>query len=181
MIQIAAQAIVLLSALFLFALACLSLFIPRLAIWFLGGFASSAKTHYLEMIIRLIVGIAFIINAPTMLYTKVFIIFGWLLVGSTAILILLPWRWHHLFAQKFASPVIRQVWLIGIGSLLLSAFILFAALKNTSNHQPFIGKWNLDDVSYKSRIGFCDRIVMYQYFQRTKRTLKTFKQKLIFK
>lgn len=124
------MAIVLLSAIFLFILACLSLFTPKHAIRFLGGFASSAKTHYLEMIIRLIVGTAFIINAPNMLYSKVFMIFGWLLVGSTAILILLPWRWHNLFGQKIASPVIQQAWLIGIGSFLLSAFIAFAALNN---------------------------------------------------
>lgn len=130
MIQNIALAIVLLSALFLFILACLSLFTPRHAVRFLGGFASSAKAHYLEMIVRLIVGAAFIINAQYMLYSKVFMIFGWLLVGSTVILILLPWRWHQLFGQKIASPVIRQAWLIGIGSLLLSAGIFFAALKN---------------------------------------------------
>ena len=130
MLQHTAMAIVLLSAIFLIILACLSLFTPKHAIRFLGGFASSAKTHYLEMIIRLIVGTAFIINAQNMLYSKVFLIFGWLLVGSTAILILLPWRWHNLFGQKIASPVIQQAWLIGIGSFLLGSFIAFAALNN---------------------------------------------------
>jgi len=129
MIQHTAMAIVLLSAIFLIILACLSIFTPKHAIRFLGGFASSAKTHYLEMIIRLIVGTAFIINAPNMLYSKVFMIFGWLLVGSTAILILLPWRWHNLFGQKIASPVIQQAWLIGIGSLMLSALVIFSSLQ----------------------------------------------------
>jgi hypothetical protein len=159
MIQNIAQIIVLLSALFLFILACLSLFIPRHAVRFLGGFASSAKAHYLEMILRLIVGAAFVINAPFMLHTKVFMIFGWLLVGSTVILVLLPWRWHQLFGQIIASPVIGKTWLIGIGSLLLSVVIFFAALKNT-NHEPFIGKWNLENVSYKAKHGLCERIVM---------------------
>lgn len=130
MIQNTALVIVLLFTFFLLVLACLSIFTPKHAVRFLGGFASSAKTHYVEMIIRLIVGIAFIINAPSMLYPKVFMIFGWLLVGSTAILILLPWRWHQLFSQKIASPVIHQVWLIGVASLLLSAFIFFATMKN---------------------------------------------------
>lgn len=160
MIQNTALTIVLLSALFLFILACLSLFMPRHAVRFLGGFASSAKAHYLEMIVRLIVGAAFIINAPTMLYSKMFMIFGWLLVGSTVILILLPWRWHQLFGQKVASPVIRQVWLIGIGSLLLSAAIFFAALKNINHYEPFIGKWDIEDADYKANYGLCERIVM---------------------
>jgi hypothetical protein len=159
MIQSIAQILVLLSALFLFFLACLSLFTPKHAVRFLGGFASSAKAHYLEMIVRLIVGAAFVINAPTMLYSKVFMVFGWLLVGSTVILILLPWRWHQVFGQKIASPVIGKTWLIGIGSLLLSAAIFFAALKNT-NHEPFIGKWNIENVSYKAKHGLCERIVM---------------------
>jgi hypothetical protein len=129
MIQNIAQILVLLSALFLFILACLSLFTPRHAVQFLNGFASSAKTHYLEMVIRLIVGAAFVINAPNMLYCKVFMIFGWLIVVSTVILILLPWRWHQLFGQKVASPVFQHVWIIGIASFILSVFIFFVTLK----------------------------------------------------
>lgn len=133
MIQNIALTIVLLSALFLFILACLSLFTPRHAVRFLGGFASSAKTHYFEMIVRLIVGTAFVIYSPSMLFTKVFLIFGWVIVGSTIILLLLPWRWHHLFGQRFASPVFQHVWIIGIGSFILSAFILFSTLTAYSN------------------------------------------------
>jgi hypothetical protein len=44
--------------------------------------------------------------------------------------------------------------------LLLSAIIFFAALKNVNNYEPFIGKWDLEDTSYKTNYELCKRIVM---------------------
>ena len=128
MIENAALAIVLLAALFLLGLAALSFFAPSSAVRFLDGFANSARVHYLEMLVRLTVGFAFVARAPRMLYPNAFLLFGWALVVSTVILLLLPWRWHQRFGQKFVPPVIRHVWLFGLVSLPLGGVIVFAAL-----------------------------------------------------
>lgn len=128
MIEILALAIVVLTALFLFGLAAASFLAPSFAARFLGGFAGSARAHFLEMFFRIIVGCAFVAYSPNMRYSKAFFLFGWGLVVSSTILVLLPWRWHHRFAQQVVPPITRHVWLFGIVSLPLGGVILFAVL-----------------------------------------------------
>lgn len=128
MIEILASAIVVLAALYLLGLAATSFLAPFHAARFLNGFAGSARIHFLEMLVRFIVGCAFITYAPRMLYPSAFLLFGWVLVVTTVILLLLPWRWHHRFARKFVPPITRHVWLFGIVSLPLGGVILFAVL-----------------------------------------------------
>jgi hypothetical protein len=53
--------------------------------------------HYPEQVLRLIVGGATVIFAPSMWYPDLFRLFGWLLVVPAVALLLLPWRWHHAF------------------------------------------------------------------------------------
>jgi hypothetical protein len=131
MLEILALAIVVLTALFLFGLAAISFFASSYAARFLGGFAGSARAHFLEMLIRIIAGFAFVAYAPNMLYPSAFLLFGWALVVSTIVLLVLPWRWHHRFGQKFVPPIVRHVWLFGIVSLPLGGVILFAVLYGT--------------------------------------------------
>lgn len=126
MIETLALAIVVLAALFLLGLAAASFFAPSHAARFLGGFASSARAHVLEMAMRLIAGCAFVAYAPRMLYPGAFLLFGWVLVVSSLVLLLLPWRWHHRLARSVVPPIIHRVWLFGIISLPLGGVILFA-------------------------------------------------------
>lgn len=132
MIEILASAIIVLAALYLLGLAVASFLAPSRAARFLNGFAGSARVHFLEMLARLIVGGAFVVHAPHMLYPNAFLLFGWVLVVTSIILLLLPWRWHHRFAQKFVPPITRHVWLIGIVSLPLGGVVLFAVLRGTA-------------------------------------------------
>jgi hypothetical protein len=129
MIERVSAAIVLLAALYLLGLAAISFIAPHRAARFLNGFASSPRVHFSEMLLRLIVGCAFVMNASRMLYSEAFWLFGWLLIVTTVVLLLLPWRWHHRFAQKVVPPITRHVWLFGIVSLPLGGAILFAVLR----------------------------------------------------
>lgn len=67
---------------------------------FFDKFASSAFTHFLEMFVRLVVGTAFVIYAPQMRFSVIFTAFGWLLIVTTAVLLLVPWRLHRRFAER---------------------------------------------------------------------------------
>ncbi|GAB58786.1 hypothetical protein [Rheinheimera nanhaiensis] len=123
-----ALAIVFLAALFLLGLAGMAAFRPRLAVRFLNGFASSALAHYSEISLRLIVGTAMVIAAPDMRFSNLFILFGWLIVATSIILLLVPWRWHQRFAQAVLPPLTKRVWLFAVLALPLSVTLLYATL-----------------------------------------------------
>lgn len=133
MIEHLALAVVVLAAFYLIGLAVMAIFTPNIAARFLDGFASSFYTHITEMGIRLLVGWAFVVNAPRMLFSDMFFAFGNILVVTSVILLLLPWRWHQRFAQKVVSPIIRHVWLFGIVSLPLGGGILFAVINGAGD------------------------------------------------
>lgn len=94
---------------------------------FLKLFASSVKSHYTEQILRLIVGIAILIFSPSMWYSDLFKIFGWIIVITTVGLLVMPWRWHQRFAEKVIPLVIRFIVMYGVASFVLGAFILYSA------------------------------------------------------
>ena len=94
---------------------------------FLKLFASSVKSHYTEQILRLIVGIAILIFSPSMWYSDLFKIFGWIIVITTVGLLVMPWRWHQRFAEKVIPLVIRFIAMYGVASFVLGAFILYSA------------------------------------------------------
>ena len=63
MISLLASILVLLTGLYLIGLAVALFLSPARAKRFLGGFASSAFTHYLELVLRLIAGGAILLYA----------------------------------------------------------------------------------------------------------------------
>lgn len=95
---------------------------------FLRGFASSAATHCLELLVRLVVGLAFLVQAPSAATPASFTTLGWALVATTACLLLVPWRWHRKFAQRTVPQVLRYLSLIAVVSLLMGGIILWSAL-----------------------------------------------------
>jgi uncharacterized protein YjeT (DUF2065 family) len=127
-IEIVAATIIAFAALYLMVLAAASFFAPARATLFLNGFAGSARAHVTEMLIRITVGCSLIVHAPHMLFPTIFLLAGWVLVLSSVVLLLLPWRWHQRFAQKVVPPITGQVRLFGIACLALGCMILFALL-----------------------------------------------------
>ncbi|MDZ4812536.1 MAG: hypothetical protein SGI99_07980 [Pseudomonadota bacterium] len=126
MIDLLAQAVILLAGLFLAYLGVSSLAAPVRASRFLLGFAASPLLHWLELALRCIVGIAFLLHAPEMRYSPVFKGLGWVLLLTTAALMLVPWHLHRRFTQKAVPQALRFLPLIGVASLLLGGFVLFA-------------------------------------------------------
>ncbi len=113
--------------LFLIGLGVLALIKPLRAGLFLQSFASSARAHYTEQLLRLLAGTALVTFAPWMWFPDLFRYFGWLIVVTAVGLLLTPWRWHHEFG-KWAIPLaVRYLKLFALGALALGAVILCGA------------------------------------------------------
>lgn len=114
--------------LWLIGLAAALLFRPAAARGFLGKFASSARAHFTEQLLRLAAGAALVVYAAEMRFPEAFRLFGWVLVTSAAALMLAPWRWHRRFAEWVVPLATRRRWPLALGSFALGAFVLYAAL-----------------------------------------------------
>lgn len=128
MIETLALVFVVLAGLYLCALAATSIFAPSRANRFLLGFANSQRVHFIELLIRFVVGGAFVIHAPRMFAPCVFRLFGWVLVVTSACLLVFPWQWHHRFAQYAVPSATRFITFLGLCSLALGLFILLAVI-----------------------------------------------------
>lgn len=111
--------------LFLIGLAVVIATRPPLAERFLKSFATSARAHYTEQALRLLVGVAVVNFAGSMRYPELFRLFGWVIVVTTVGLLLIPWQWHHRFSTRVMPPVFRHMRLFALGAFALAAFILY--------------------------------------------------------
>jgi hypothetical protein len=133
MIEMAAQAVVLLAALYFVALGAVALLSPGHASRFLTGFAGTRARHYTEMAARLAVGGSLLVVAPHTECSGAFSLFGWVLVISSAVLTFVPWRVHHRFAQASVSRAARYLPLIGVASLVLGVGLFVLTLRATGS------------------------------------------------
>jgi hypothetical protein len=124
MINLLASILVLLTGLYLIGFAVGLLLSPARATRFLGGLASSAFTHYLELLLRLIAGVAILLYAPRMLFPNFFVIFGWILVATTVGLFAVPWQWHQRFAQWGVPYATRNLKLVAGASFVFGGFVI---------------------------------------------------------
>ncbi len=131
-----AFALVLLAGLYLIGLAGLAFVSPERAKLFLSRMASSALAHYVELLVRLVVGAAFVVYAPQMKLASIFLVFGWVLIGTTMGLLALPWRVHHRFASWSVPQATRHMPLLGLGSLAGGVLILVAMLLGPGRLSP---------------------------------------------
>lgn len=133
MLETAALVVVVVAGLYLLGLGTASLFAPMRASRFLLGFASSAATHFTELSLRIAVGAALVKYGPRMSHSNAFILFGWMLVVTTVCLLVIPWQWHHRFAQQVVPLFTRYVALLGLASLAIGVLVLWAvACGNTT-------------------------------------------------
>ena len=126
MIDVLAKVLVIATGVYFLGLAAACLLTPNRARNFLRKFASSGFAHYTEMTVRIIAGGALVLYAPHMAYSEAFTLFGWVLVISSSVLLLIPWRWHHQFGQWAIPFAIKILPLFALGSLALGASILYA-------------------------------------------------------
>ncbi len=99
---------------------------------FIDLFARTARAHFAEQISRVIVGTALVIFSPTMWHSSVFKVFGWLLVVSSAALLLMPWRWHQRFGETARPLIVRYLTIYAVGAFALGVFILYGASRYIS-------------------------------------------------
>jgi hypothetical protein len=102
---------------FLVLLGLFALLSPFRARSFLLGFAATPARHYAELSLRVTVGLAFILVAPQLAWGQVLFVAGVLLVGTTAIMAVLPYRLHQTFAQRAVPRALAYLPLIGVASL----------------------------------------------------------------
>lgn len=121
-----ALVVVVLVALYLLALGAASLAAPTQAVRFLLGFAGSPTVHFAELSLRLVAGAALVLHAPNMRLTFAFELLGWMLVITTAALLLLPWHWHRRFAERAVPRATRHIALVGWASLSFGGLLLYA-------------------------------------------------------
>lgn len=127
MLTALAFAVTLASAAYLVLLGVGALVRPDRAKRFLGGFAMSRRVHFTELAMRILAGAALLVSAPRMRFSPAFALFGWLLVGTSLVLALLPWRLHQRFAAWSVPEAVRYMPLIG-ASALAGGLVLFWAL-----------------------------------------------------
>jgi len=70
-----------------------------------------------------------VLSAPRLAFSEALTIFGWVLIGSSLALALVPWRLHHRFAAYSVPQATRHMPLVGVvsiagGLVLLGALLL---------------------------------------------------------
>jgi hypothetical protein len=98
---------------------------PAVAERFFMAFASSARTHYTEQIVRLVIGASLIVRSVAMWQPKVFWLVGWGIVVSSLVLILTPWQWHDRFGEEVRPMLIRHMRLFAVGLLTFGVLLLY--------------------------------------------------------
>ena len=118
--------VVVAGATFFIGLAGLVFAKPAVAERFFMGFASSARTHFIEQILRVLFGGALVTYSSAMWQADIFRLVGWIIVVSSVALILFPWQWHHRFGKRMLPVFIQHMRLYAIGTFAFGAVILYA-------------------------------------------------------
>ncbi len=132
MIETLSLFIVILTGIYFVALAGAALFAPVQASRFLLGFAGTPLVHYVELLVRVVVGGSLVVYAPHMFSAGAFRLFGWVVLITTAVLLVLPWRWHRSFANRFVPRATRYIKAIGLCSLALGLTLLAAIIRGSA-------------------------------------------------
>lgn len=127
-----AGAILVAFGLFLVGLTVVVFAKPAVAERFFTSFASSARAHYTEQVIRLLIGVSLVIRSAAMWQPKVFWFVGWAIVLSSLVLILSPWQWHHRFGEKVRPMLIRRMKLFAVGLLAFGVLLLYGVFTAVS-------------------------------------------------
>jgi hypothetical protein len=114
---LAGLTIVLAAAVYLVVLGATALFRPELAEWFLGGHATTRTLHFLELALRLVAGAAFVVSAPHLALGNAVAGLGWVLMGTSLVLAIIPWRLHQRFASWSVPQALRYLPMIGVASV----------------------------------------------------------------
>jgi len=122
-----ALSVVALAGAFLLLLGLAALFAPPRAQSFLRGFAATPVRHYLELALRIAAGVAFMVTSSLLQWSQFFFAAGLVLVGTTAVMAVLPYKIHRAFAQRAVSSALPYLPFIGIVSLVAGSAVAWSA------------------------------------------------------
>jgi hypothetical protein len=105
---------------------------PAVAERFFMSFASSARTHYTEQVVRLLIGASLVIRSAAMWQPRVFWFVGWAIVVSSLVLILAPWQWHRRFGEQVRPMIIRHMKLFAVGLLAFGVLLIYGVFSGVS-------------------------------------------------
>lgn len=120
-----AAAILVAFGVFLVSLAVVVFAKPAVAERFFMSFASSARSHYTEQVVRLLIGASLIIRSAAMWKPKIFCFLGWAIVLSSLVLIVTPWQWHRRFGEEVRPTIIRHIKLFAVGLLAFALLLIY--------------------------------------------------------
>lgn len=97
---------------------------PLLAERFLMSFAITARAHYLEQALRLLLGVSLLVLSPLMWGSTVFWVLGWSIVLSTIGLLIVPWRWHNRLAGHVLPKLVSHMRVFAVAVFGFGVFLL---------------------------------------------------------
>ena len=98
---------------------------PARAERFLMAFASSARTHYVEQVFRILIGAALVVLSSTMWQANMFWLLGWAIVVSSVALICVPWQWHDRLGERLRPMLVRHLKLYAVGAFAFGVLLLY--------------------------------------------------------
>ncbi len=130
-VTLLAEIVVVVFALFLLGLAVVALVKPAVAARFFSSFAGSARAHYTEQVFRMLIGASLVVLSPAMWSADFFRIVGWMIVVTSAGLMVLPWRWHHRFGRWAIPLLIRRMQVYAVGLLVFGVLLLLGVFHSS--------------------------------------------------
>lgn len=121
-----ANGLVALLGLFLVAFGVAACARPAAAATFLAGFAGSAFKHCVELAVRIAFGWALVLASPNLSGSTWLAGAGWVLLVTSALMFLVPWKLHRSFARiavPHAPFVLRGM---GLASAFAGSLLLWA-------------------------------------------------------
>ena len=124
-----AQFLIIISAFWLIVVGVFMLVSPNIALRYIGKFASTSLIHYLELVLRLILGVSLIFFADLSKSPMTLDLFGAILIGTTAILFFVPRKLHVKLANFFSHNLtalhmrVSAPFAIGFGIFLAYAVL----------------------------------------------------------
>jgi len=123
------QFLIILSAFWLIVVGVFMLVHPHAVLRYIGKFASTNLIHYLELVLRLILGVSLIFFADLSKSPMTLNFFGVILIGTTTILFLVPRKLHAKLANFFSHKLtVLHMRLSAPFAIGLGIFLVYAVL-----------------------------------------------------
>lgn len=114
------------TGMFLSLLGCMAFIARERAKAFLLGFAATPRRHYAELAVRMAVGLSLLMASPQLPWPWAYQVAGTVLVVTTAVIAMLPFRLHQAFARESVPRALAYLPLIGAVSLAVGVGIAWS-------------------------------------------------------